>query len=156
MRCVVLQSACQLYHASTICITPITWLHAGRRQIVPCMAAICLPFAQAVGDMSSSNCLRTHYFQESQVWSLIRVPGGATVPEYDDHQDLCECYRMEPLAVVGGEQRRPVFADYHRGGRRIHIGLQVLWPPSVLATSFLVNFYASRCNQFSVWFRVSL
>lgn len=33
-------------------------------------------------------------------------------------------YRMEPLAVIGGEKRRPVFADYHRGGRRIHIGLQ--------------------------------
>lgn len=33
-------------------------------------------------------------------------------------------YRMEPLAVEGGEKRRPVFADYHRGGRRIHIGLQ--------------------------------
>lgn len=37
---------------------------------------------------------------------------------------LLRC-RMEPLAVEGGEKRRPVFADYHRGGRRLHIGLQV-------------------------------
>lgn len=34
-------------------------------------------------------------------------------------------YRMEPLAVAGGEKRRPLFAPYHRGGRRIHIGIQV-------------------------------
>jgi hypothetical protein len=32
---------------------------------------------------------------------------------------------MEPLAVAGGEKRRPLFAPYHRGGRRIHIGIQV-------------------------------
>lgn len=31
---------------------------------------------------------------------------------------------MEPLAVAGGEKRRPLFAPYHRGGRRIHIGIQ--------------------------------
>ena len=32
--------------------------------------------------------------------------------------------RMEPLVTTGAEKNRPVFAAFHRGGRRIHIGLQ--------------------------------
>ncbi|KAL3144356.1 hypothetical protein ABBQ32_004111 [Trebouxia sp. C0010 RCD-2024] len=32
-------------------------------------------------------------------------------------------YRMEPLIVVGGEKRKPVFAPYYKGGRRLHIGM---------------------------------
>lgn len=39
-------------------------------------------------------------------------------------------FRMEPLAVADGEKRRPLFAPYHRGGRRIHIGIQV-WAATV-------------------------
>ena len=33
--------------------------------------------------------------------------------------------RMEPLVLSGAQQQRPVFAAFHKGGRRIHIGLQV-------------------------------
>ena len=43
------------------------------------------------------------------------------------------CHRLEPLAVRGGEKVRPMFAPYHRGGRRLHIGLQV---PASLLQSF--------------------
>lgn len=32
-------------------------------------------------------------------------------------------YRMEPLIVAGGEKRKPVFAPYYKGGRRLHIGM---------------------------------
>lgn len=32
---------------------------------------------------------------------------------------------MEPLVVSGAQEHRPVFAAFHKGGRRIHIGLQV-------------------------------
>ena len=32
--------------------------------------------------------------------------------------------RMEPLVVTAAEKHRPVFAAFHRGGRRLHIGLQ--------------------------------
>ena len=41
----------------------------------------------------------------------------------------CECMnnacerRMEPLIVAGGEKRKPVFAPYYKGGRRLHIGM---------------------------------
>ena len=31
--------------------------------------------------------------------------------------------RMEPLIVEGAEKRKPLFAPYYRGGRRIHIGV---------------------------------
>ncbi len=30
---------------------------------------------------------------------------------------------MEPLIVAGGEKRKPVFAPYFKGGRRLHIGM---------------------------------
>lgn len=30
---------------------------------------------------------------------------------------------MEPLIVEGAEKRKPLFAPYYRGGRRIHIGV---------------------------------
>ena len=30
---------------------------------------------------------------------------------------------MEPLIVAGGEKRKPVFAPYYKGGRRLHIGM---------------------------------
>lgn len=30
---------------------------------------------------------------------------------------------MEPLIVEGAERRKPLFAPYYRGGRRIHIGV---------------------------------
>ena len=30
---------------------------------------------------------------------------------------------MEPLIVSGGEKRKPVFAPYYKGGRRLHIGV---------------------------------
>ena len=31
---------------------------------------------------------------------------------------------MEPLILEGAETRRPVFAAYTKGGRRLHVGLQ--------------------------------
>ena len=31
---------------------------------------------------------------------------------------------MEPLILEGAELRRPVFAAYTKGGRRLHVGLQ--------------------------------
>ena len=39
------------------------------------------------------------------------------------------CGRLEPLIVEGAEKRRPVFAAYHGGGRRLTVGFQVgrLW-----------------------------
>ncbi|CAL8470099.1 g9641 [Coccomyxa elongata] len=33
-------------------------------------------------------------------------------------------YRLEPLVMAGAEKRRPVFAAYAKGGRRLHVGLQ--------------------------------
>ena len=30
---------------------------------------------------------------------------------------------MEPLIIAGGEKRKPVFAPYYKGGRRLHIGV---------------------------------
>lgn len=33
---------------------------------------------------------------------------------------------MEPLIVSGGEKRKPVFAPYYKGGRRLHIGMAEL------------------------------
>ena len=30
---------------------------------------------------------------------------------------------MEPLIISGGEKRKPVFAPYYKGGRRLHIGV---------------------------------
>ncbi|CAL5218604.1 g301 [Coccomyxa viridis] len=33
-------------------------------------------------------------------------------------------YRMEPLILEGAELRRPVFAAYAKGGRRLHVGMQ--------------------------------
>ena len=33
---------------------------------------------------------------------------------------------MEPLLVSGGEKRKPVFAPYYKGGRRLHIGMAEL------------------------------
>lgn len=32
--------------------------------------------------------------------------------------------RLEPLVLAGAERRRPVFAAYAKGGRRLHVGLQ--------------------------------
>jgi hypothetical protein len=32
--------------------------------------------------------------------------------------------RLEPLVMVNAEKRRPVFAAYAKGGRRLHVGLQ--------------------------------
>ncbi len=32
--------------------------------------------------------------------------------------------RLEPLVIPGAEKRRPVFAAYAKGGRRLHVGLQ--------------------------------
>ena len=43
--------------------------------------------------------------------------------------------RMEPLVTTGAEKHRPVFAAFHRGGRRIHIGLQACPVQSVAALS---------------------
>ena len=37
-------------------------------------------------------------------------------------------HRMEPLVTTGAEKHRPVFAAFHRGGRRLHIGLQACAP----------------------------
>ena len=38
---------------------------------------------------------------------------------------LCaERARIEPLILEGAEMRRPVFAAYTKGGRRLHVGLQ--------------------------------
>ena len=34
------------------------------------------------------------------------------------------CGRMEPLILEGAEMRRPVFAAYAKGGRRLAVGLQ--------------------------------
>ena len=34
------------------------------------------------------------------------------------------CGRMEPLILEGAELRRPVFAAYAKGGRRLHVGMQ--------------------------------
>ena len=31
---------------------------------------------------------------------------------------------MEPLILEGAELRRPVFAAYAKGGRRLHVGMQ--------------------------------
>lgn len=56
---------------------------------------------------------------------------------------------MEPLAVEGGEKRRPVFADYHRGGRRLHIGLQVPFPP--FPTCALNPARKSRTHVNTIW-----
>lgn len=33
-------------------------------------------------------------------------------------------HRLEPLVIVNAEKRRPVFAAYAKGGRRLHVGLQ--------------------------------
>ena len=32
--------------------------------------------------------------------------------------------RLEPLIFQGAEQRKAAYAAYHRGGRRIHVGMQ--------------------------------
>ena len=34
-------------------------------------------------------------------------------------------FRLEPLISVGAEKRRPVYAAYCKGGRRLHVGLAV-------------------------------
>jgi len=39
------------------------------------------------------------------------------------------CGRMEPLILEGAEMRRPVFAAYAKGGRRLAVGLQEMGEP---------------------------
>ncbi len=34
--------------------------------------------------------------------------------------------RLEPLVFQGAEDRKAAYASYHRGGRRIHVGMQEL------------------------------
>ena len=43
------------------------------------------------------------------------------------HHPISPCYRVEPLVMEHAERRRPVFAAYARGGKRLGVGLQV--PP---------------------------
>lgn len=44
--------------------------------------------------------------------------------------------RLEPLIVCGAEKRRPVYAAYYKGGRRLHVGLAVR-PCSCISQSIL-------------------
>jgi hypothetical protein len=34
-------------------------------------------------------------------------------------------YRVEPLVCEDYQKKRPVIVPYHRGGKRIHVGVQV-------------------------------
>lgn len=54
--------------------------------------------------------------------------------------------RLEPLISVGAEKRRPVYAAYCKGGRRLHVGLAVCF-----CTCDLSRYFGGKAHQSLAW-----